>query len=307
MVRKMAAGRYTRIARAAVFCAALLALPAAARAKGVTVTSGVVYGEAPVGLPQPGQAKLLMDLYRPRPAGISRRPAVVVIHGGGFVQGKRTDFGVVRTARSLAERGIVAASIDYRLQGQAPVPAARMARMKTALGSREFGPGNARAGAVTAATEDALSALRYLRSNAARFGIRTSRFGVVGSSAGAVIADNIGYVVSNYGVASPRLRFVASLWGGLIVPSPGGRPPAENLRRGDPALFLVHGDGDDVVPVRLSDEMDARARKEGVPVEYHRIAGGGHGWNGSGLFKRPTVEGQVIFERMLDYAATRLR
>ncbi len=303
----MAAGRNTSIARAAAFFAALLVLPASAGAQGVTVTSGVVYGEAPVGLPQPGQAKLLMDVYRPRPAGVLRRPAVVVIHGGGFVQGKRTDSGVVRTARGLAERGIVAASIDYRLQGQGPVPAARMARMKKALGYREFGPGNARASAVTAATEDALTALRYLRSNAARLGIRTSRFGVVGSSAGAVIADNIGYAAANYGIASPRLRFVASLWGGLIVPSPGGRPPAENLRRGDPALFLVHGDGDEVVSVRLSDEMDARARAQRVPVEYYRIAGGGHGWNGSGFFKRPTADGQTIFERMLDYASARLR
>lgn len=303
----MAAGRKTSIARVAAFFAALLVLPASAGAQGVTVTSGVVYGEAPVGLPQPGQAKLLMDLYRPRPTTGLRRPAVVVIHGGGFVQGKRTDSGVVRTARALAERGIVAASIDYRLQGQAPVPAARMARMKKALGYREFGPGNARASAVTAATEDALTSLRYLRSNAARLGIRTSRFGVIGSSAGAVIADNIGYAAANYGIASPRLRFVASLWGGLIVPSPGGRPPAENLRRGDPALFLVHGDGDEVVSVRLSDEMDARARAQGVPVEYYRIAGGGHGWNGSGFFKRPTADGQTIFERMLDYAAARLR
>ncbi len=303
----MAAGRNTSIARAAAFFAALLVLPASAGAQGVTVTSGVVYGEAPVGLPQPGQAKLLMDVYRPRPAGVLRRPAVVVIHGGGFVQGKRTDSGVVRTARGLAERGIVAASIDYRLQGQGPVPAARMARMKKALGYREFGPGDARASAVTAATEDALTALRYLRSNAARLGIRTSRFGVVGSSAGAVIADNIGYAAANYGIASPRLRFVASLWGGLIVPSPGGRPPAENLRRGDPALFLVHGDGDEVVSVRLSDEMDARARAQRVPVEYYRIAGGGHGWNGSGFFKRPTADGQTIFERMLDYASARLR
>lgn len=303
----MAAGRNTSIARAAAFFAALLVLPASAGAQGVTVTSGVVYGEAPVGLPQPGQAKLLMDVYRPRPAGVLRRPAVVVIHGGGFVQGKRTDSGVVRTARGLAERGIVAASIDYRLQGQGPVPAARMARMKKALGYREFGPGNARASAVTAATEDALTALRYLRSNAARLGIRTSRFGVVGSSAGAVIADNIGYAAANYGIASPRLRFIASLWGGLIVPSPGGRSPAENLRRGDPALFLVHGDGDEVVSVRLSDEMDARARAQRVPVEYYRIAGGGHGWNGSGFFKRPTADGQTIFERMLDYASARLR
>ena len=303
----MAAGRNTSIARAAAFFAALLVLPASAGAQGVTVTSGVVYGEAPVGLPQPGQAKLLMDVYRPRPAGVLRRPAVVVIHGGGFVQGKRTDSGVVRTARGLAERGIVAASIDYRLQGQGPVPAARMARMKKALGYREFGPGNARASAVTAATEDALTSLRYLRSNAARLGIRTSRFGVIGSSAGAVIADNIGYAAANYGIASPRLRFVASLWGGLIVPSPGGRPPAENLRRGDPALFLVHGDGDEVVSVRLSDEMDARARAQRVPVEYYRIAGGGHGWNGSGFFKRPTADGQTIFERMLDYASARLR
>ena len=289
---------------------AVLACALAAPAQGsypVKVERNVAYGGGAITRPGPGSARLLMDLYRPASARSSRRPFVVVIHGGGFIMGSKGDDGVVRAAKALAARGVVAASIDYRLEGQGPVPSPGARRFADAMKGRSLGPAYPEPDAVAAATEDAITAIAYLRSRAKALGLRTSRFGLVGSSAGAVIADNVGYAAGNYGLRAPRPRFVASLWGGLIVPAPGSRPAADNMRRGDPALFLVHGDADKTVPVRLSDAMDARASEVRVPVEYYRTAGAGHGWPGSRIFRDRTPGGQTIFNRMIDFAAGRLR
>ena len=53
--------------------------------------------------------------------------------------------------------------------------------------------------------------------------------------------------------------------------------------------------------------MFTRARAERVSAEYYRTAGKGHGWTGSGIFTERTPAGQTIFDRMIDFAAGRLR
>jgi acetyl esterase/lipase len=293
---------------AAVVAALALAgstAPLAGAAYRVAVERGVAYGEGRVGKPSPGTTTLVMDIYRPATTSRDRRPAVVLVHGGGFVSGRRTDLGAY--ANKLAARGIVAASIDYRLKGQAPVPSKAFMQLATAMRGARLGPAYPDAPSVAAAAQDALTAVDYLRRNAAKLRIRTSRLGLLGSSAGAVTVDNVAYTAPRYGIRVPRLRFVASLWGGMIVPAPGGRPAVTSLRRGAPPLFLVHGDADKTVPVALSDAMYARARDQRVPVEYYRPAGRGHGWTGSGISTERTPAGQKIFDRMIDFAAGRLR
>lgn len=169
-----------------------------------------------------------------------------------------------------------------------------------------LGPAYPDPDSVAAAAQDSLTAVGYLRKHAGRLGIRATRLGLMGSSAGAVTVDNVAYVAANYGIDVPKIRFVASLWGGLIVPAPGGGSAATNLRRLGAPLFLVHGTRDRTVPVALSDAMRARAVEKRVPVEYHRLDGRGHGWPGSGIFTERTPGGQTVFDRMIAYAARRL-
>ena len=284
--------------------AAVVAAPAAS-AYPVSVKRGVTYGQGEVKLPARGKAPLMMDLYRPEGAG-SRLPVVVIVHGGGFVTGTRSDQNIARAATALASRGIVTASIDYRLKKQAPVPSRRFARLAAAMKGARLGPAYPDPDSVAAAAQDALTAVGYLRKNATRLGIRSTRLGLMGSSAGAVTVDNLAYVAPSYGIDVPKIRFVASLWGGLIVPAPGGGPALTNLRRSGAPLFLVHGTADKTVPVALSDAMRARAVEKRVPVEYHRLAGRGHGWPGSGIFTERTPGGETVFDRMVAYAARRL-
>jgi acetyl esterase/lipase len=289
----------------AAACAFVVLAAPAQSAYPVSVKRGVAYGEGKVTRPSPGSVRLLMDIYRPATTSHARRPAVVLVHGGGFVSGGRTD--LAGYASALAARGVIAATIDYRLKGGAPVPSKAFMQLATAMNEAKLGPAYPDAPSVAAAAQDALTAVDYLRHNASKLRIRTSRLGLLGSSAGAVTVNNVAYTAPGYGIRVPKLRFVASLWGGMIVPAPGGRSAVTSLRRGAPPLFLVHGDADKTVPVALSDAMYARAREQRVSVEYYRTAGRGHGWAGSGISTERTPAGQKIFERMIDFATGRLR
>lgn len=274
----------------------LLALPSVTSAAGrVDVRKGVVYDTARVGAPTSGSAELLLDLYRPARKAKSTRAVVVLIHGGGFRAGSRTDPGIVRVARAFAGRGVVAASIDYRLMGQDPVPSRRVAPLAADM------PKLPVFGAMTAAVDDTLAATDYLRAHAKKLGIDMRRLGLIGSSAGAITADHVGYVLDDHGVKGPKVRFVASLWGGIFAP--GG---AAQLERGEAALFAVHGDADPTVPVTLDDQLVARARRQHVRNEYHRIQGGVHGYDGSGFFTREGIGSQTPFDRLLRFANTAL-
>lgn len=83
------------------------------------MTPDVVYGAGKVGKPEPGEKKLLLDLYEPTGQGVPKlKPAFVAIHGGGWVQGdKRTpNENKAKLARELAGRGYVAVSINVSSQ-----------------------------------------------------------------------------------------------------------------------------------------------------------------------------------------------
>ena len=59
---------------------------------------------------------LLLHLFEPPSSDEAKRPAMVMIHGGGFKSGNRNDKkGIIDWCHQLAMRGYVAVSIDYRL------------------------------------------------------------------------------------------------------------------------------------------------------------------------------------------------
>lgn len=60
---------------------------------------------------------LLFDLYQPKNDSTTNRPLVIVVHGGAFVSGNKNDLNqpIIGYCDSLAARGYVVASIDYRV------------------------------------------------------------------------------------------------------------------------------------------------------------------------------------------------
>jgi acetyl esterase/lipase len=270
-------------------------------AAGVRVTEGIVYGTGRVTRPAAGQARLLLDLYRPAARSRTRRPVVVLVHGGGFRGGSRTQPQLVRLAGGLARRGIVVASIDYRLQPQGPVPSRRVRTLTAAA------PDLPVFTAMVAAVDDTLTALDWLQAHARRIGVDARRIGLVGGSAGAITADHVAYALDDFGVAAPRIRFVGDLWGGVFLKAPSAATGAAQLERGEARLFCVHGTADRTVPVTLDDALVARARAVGVPVEYDRIDGAGHGFANTGFFVRDVTAGMTPYERLLRFATRALR
>lgn len=56
-----------------------------------------------------------MDVYSPKNDTLKKRPLIVFVHGGGFVNGdKRTGYSRV-VSENLSHRGFVVGSINYRL------------------------------------------------------------------------------------------------------------------------------------------------------------------------------------------------
>lgn len=107
----------------------------------------IIYGKTP-------EQELKLDVYRLKAGGDSL-PACILVHGGGWVKGDKEKFRPLAIA--LAERGYVVANIEYRLGPVARYPAA---------------------------VQDCSLAVRFVRANAARFGVDPARIGAWGGSAG---------------------------------------------------------------------------------------------------------------------------
>lgn len=120
---------------------------------------------------------LKMDIYMPPPIdNATKRPLVIMAHGGGFVDvafmgwtplvGTKDNDDMQAMADTMARRGFVAASIEYRV-GFDPLSEKSMTR------------------AVWRAAQDMSAAIRFFRENAAWFDIDPDRIFIGGSSAGA--------------------------------------------------------------------------------------------------------------------------
>jgi acetyl esterase/lipase len=105
---------------------------------------------------------LRMDIQRPSTPGC--RPVVIFVPGGGFVSADKTQELDLRTY--LAEAGFVVASIEYR----------------TIVNGATYVNG----------VQDVKAAVRYLRANAATYGINPANVGLWGESAGGYLVGMVG-------------------------------------------------------------------------------------------------------------------
>ena len=225
---------------------------------------------------------LQMDVARPSSGGPF--PLVVVIHGGGFVSGDKTDRDL--DAVALAQKGYVAASINYRLM--APD------------GGNDF----------PAAIEDVRCAVRVLRASASSWNLDPARVGVFGTSAGAVLTGILGTESDVAGLDDPNcpaasqpvaVQAVAPMFGAfdLHPGAPEGtsssangaaalwlhQPPddpaidtaassIDHIDAADPPFLLVHGDQDTTIPIAQSQNMRAALQDGGVPATLVTVSDG---------------------------------
>ncbi len=139
----------------------------------VTTVTDLVYGTA--NNFEGNSQDLLMDIWYPSAANetLSKRPFILLIHGGGFINGSKQAMSV--ECRSFAQRGYVAATMSYRLGWDINNP----------LGQSL---------ATYRAQQDAQAAMRYIVQNANTYGIDTDWMFIGGISAGAITSLNVVFV-----------------------------------------------------------------------------------------------------------------
>lgn len=218
----------------------------------------------------------VLDIYQSKRASAStNRPAVIVIHGGGWVGGKK-DNVFERLCLPYLEKGFVVANVEYRLASTAPAPAA---------------------------VEDVLAATAWFRSNASRYGVNRKKIVVTGDSAGGHLALMVGLtpkkakfgrvtkvaaVVNFYGITDVQdqlegqnMRKYATTW------VPDSLPDRQELARRvspiswvskkAPPVLTIHGDADETVPYEHGVDFTKWLRNAGGDAEMIPIHQGGHG------------------------------
>jgi acetyl esterase/lipase len=210
-------------------------------------------------------AGLPIDFYRAARPDRTAAPCVIVIHGGGWDSGDRTQLPELN--HWLARRGYAVAAISYRLAPAHRWPAQR---------------------------DDVLAAVAVLKARAATLGIDPTRFVLLGRSAGGQIAQVIAYTAMD-----PALRGLIALYApsdlyfGYInthendaLKSPAlmrqflGGPP-DRVRANyesasalnfvsprSPPTLLLHGDLDSLAWNRHSQRLAARLTEHRVPHVY---------------------------------------
>jgi dienelactone hydrolase len=223
----------------------------------VVLNSNIQYGTAPDANNNP--VPLTLDLYRPPLSDTqTKRPALVWVHGGGFSGGDKTNTVPVDVANTFAKQGYVVVSINYRLLGPGCTANPGMASCTVAA---------------LEAQHDAQAAVRWLRANAATYGVDPTRIGIGGESAGAITATLAGVRSDDPGDSgnpgsSSRI--------GAFVSISGGVPNDAFIDAGDTPGLLFHGTADTVVPSQWSIDTAVALLHAGVPAFLQLQEGAGH-------------------------------
>ena len=267
----------------------------------VVVTEDIVYGQGEV---DGGGSfvDLHLDLYEPQDTEQTTHPLVVVVHGGGFSGGSKSQGNVVEWAQGFAARGYLVASIDYRLMGMNPVPSTRLQPLYDSF--RAAG-GDAQVLAAVSAIDDTLTALDFL---IARPDTADTLTTLVGGSAGAVTVDYVAYALDDFGIERPPVAAVVSNWGGLpfggtaatFVDNPA---PSAEAPYAEPPVYLAHATGDTTVPYALSTAIAEQASAVGLDHELYTKDASMHAF---GLTSNFVASGESVLDDQITWVTCHL-
>jgi acetyl esterase/lipase len=201
--------------------------------------------------------------------------AVVIAPGGGFRE-LVFDAEGRQPAEYLRRLGVAAFALKYRLPKEAGSP-------YTAEHARQ----------------DALRAIRLVRSRAAEWGIDPARVGVLGFSAGGELASMVSYApgAGDAGAPDPIDRLDGRPSFQMLV-YPGGKVP-DRIPRDAPPTFLLVAIDDDYGCDRTTLDLYTKLRAAGVRVEAHFLAQGKHAFNMGD--RSPLISVKTWPQRMADW------
>lgn len=232
-----------------------------------------------------GHDRWVLNVIAPREESKIARPAIVVVHGGGW--GGNDHYCLSSLGFFLAQQGYVVVAPTHRMIQDAPFPAC---------------------------LEDIKNSIRWLRANAERYNVDTKRIGAYGDSSGAqlvVMAALTGQKKQfkgdgPYGEFSSEIQAVvgsgtvgdmqhaehsdrAALVYRNLAGARGGKlseeqisavlkqaSPATYVRKDAPPIMLVHGVKDHIVLIPSTDEFVEIMQAAGASISYLRYDDGGH-------------------------------
>jgi acetyl esterase/lipase len=249
----------------------------------------------------PYATNLKLDIYRPSNQGTSLRPAVILIHGGAWMSfDKSTMHGM---GEFLARAGYVGFAVDYRLFH----------------GSENRWP---------AQLDDVQRAVRWVRANAAKYGVTSDHIGAFGHSAGAQLAcllgmedtrDNSDSALAKF---SSRVQavvdtsgpvdftrdhdadgdaFFTAFLGADFKQNPEAwrdASPVFHVDKKNAPFLIVHGTADESVGIAQAEELYDKLKSAGVPVKLLKLDDG-HMFSKPENRHRLAIETESFFDQYL--------
>ncbi len=224
-----------------------------------------------------------MDVYLPANRSTSSTYTVIMIHGGSWSGGDKSDFtnDILNLKPLLGNYALI--NLNYRL-----------ANGTTVLLQQQM--------------DDIDAAIAFINSKAAEYNINTSKMAVMGASAGAHLTllksyknntdGKIKAVVDLFGPTDMAWMYnshpIPTITQPIIVNAVGGTPTtnAAAYTSGSPINFatstvpptiIFHGTADPVVPISESIKLQAKLQLAGVTNQYVTYTGESHGWSGANL------------------------
>ncbi len=223
---------------------------------------------------KPNGVPLNLNLYRPLQVG--KRPAIVVIHGGGWQNGSPNDNA--EFSQYMAAQGYSVVSIAYRLAPQHRFPAQ---------------------------LEDVRTAIAYIREHADELEVDVNRMALMGRSAGAHLA-----MLAAYEPDAPPIRALVNYYGpvnlttgyqdppnpdpigsrGLLRDFLGGTPadlpelykqasPWNYVNHAVPPSLLIYGQRDHIVQSKFGRKLYEQLQRTGNQAIFLEIPWAEHAFD----------------------------
>jgi len=242
-----------------------------------------------------GDKDLEGDIFIP-PGGDEKRPAILIVHGGGWREGDRKQlrgYGIL-----LAREGFLCLCTSYRLSTEDIWPAQ---------------------------IQDVNCAIRYLRANSEELGLDPNRIGITGNSAGGhlslmaavqdydknfegeggnnLVSSEVKAVCAIYPPAKirkiensdPIIDAYRMLMGEASQDEYDKASPLLLINKDFPPTMLIHGSSDSVVKLKDTTDLYQKLTEEEVPTELHIFSEEDHAFDSGKGYGRSVAELQHLF------------